>query len=135
MSRRALVVEDDPDDRELLMLAFREAGEHIDLGFAVDGSDALEQLSEAADAGRLPDLVVLDLNLPRLSGRDVLREVRRDPRLRDLKVAIMTTSWAASDRQCCEALGVEDYLVKPPSFRDLLSAVEKRLIPLVVDRP
>lgn len=121
---RILVAEDDPDDRLLLSDALRESGLAAELLFLDDGEQVLGHL-ERSDPARAhpPDLVVLDLNLPRRDGRRTLREIKADPRLRSLPVVILTTSDSAHDIEECLRAGARAYLVKPASFARLVEAV------------
>jgi CheY-like chemotaxis protein len=121
---RIVVAEDDPDDRLLLTDALQASGLDAELLFLDDGEQVLGHL-ERADPGpaRPPDLVVLDLNMPRRDGRRTLREIKADPRLRSLPVVILTTSDSAHDIEECLGAGARAYLVKPASFARLVEAV------------
>lgn len=129
---RILVAEDDPDDRLLLTDALQESGVDAELLFLDDGEQVIGHL-ERPDAVRTrpPDLVVLDLNLPRRDGRRTLREIKADPRLRSLPVVILTTSDNAHDIEECLRAGARAYLVKPASFARLVEAV--RLFPTYLE--
>jgi CheY-like chemotaxis protein len=121
---RILVAEDDPDDRLLLTDALQESGLDAELLFLDDGEQVLGHLERIDPApARHPDLVVLDLNLPRRDGRRTLREIKADPRLRSLPVVILTTSDSAHDIDECLRAGARAYLVKPASFSRLVDAV------------
>ena len=121
--RRALVllVEDNPADVNLVEEALAEA--HVDCGLKVlrDGSMAVEFiLSVEKDEAPCPDLVMLDLNLPRLNGEEVLRRLRASSVLGAVKVLIITSSNAASDRKRAMDLGATDYFRKPSSVDQFL---------------
>ena len=104
---RVLLVEDNRDDAELAVWALREVG-ITEVAVAWDGTHALELLGSIT-----PDLVLLDLRLPLMDGLDVLAEIRRDPRLKHLRVIILTSSENPRDMAACQALGVTAFLSKP----------------------
>ena len=110
-----LVVEDDPFDVDLLREALRKAPFRVKLHVVTDGEKALAYLNRDApyeDAVR-PDLVLLDLNLPRKSGREVLEEVKSDPDLHHIPVLVLSTSDSDSDVAESYRAGANCYLIKP----------------------
>jgi len=114
-----LMVEDNPHDVRLTMEAFKDAGVPNVLSVASDGEDALRFLRREgsyADAPR-PDLILLDLNLPRKSGREVLEEIKKDP---DLK---LTTSGDEKDISLAYDLHVNAYLTKPMDLEHFIRIV------------
>lgn len=141
-----LSVEDDPSDRELLSYAFKSLGARATLRFAVDGLEAVEYLS---GAGRYsdrtlypePDVVLLDLKLPRRSGFEVLEWMRAQQRYKPTPVFIMTSSAELKDIDRCYALGATSYLVKTPDLDELERAVcgladySEVLVRRNIDRP
>jgi len=112
---RILLVEDSPADVRLTQEVLDEAGFDYLLFVAGDGEEALRMLRDPPThlGGSLPDLVLLDLNLPRKSGREVLVEVKNDPRLRRIPVLILSTSAAESDVAGCYDAHANCYLTKP----------------------
>ncbi len=128
-----LLVEDDPDEAELALFGFGQAGNHYDIQLVRNGEEALEFLFATgchADrpAQRMPSLVILDLDLPRVSGFEVLRQIRQTPEYRYTPVVILTTSDEQSDILQGYQLGVNSYLCKPvdfESFADLLQQVSE----------
>lgn len=120
-----LLVEDD----RVAVMGFERALKTLHVGnplrVARDGVEALEALRGAAQAAPVPRpcLLLLDLNLPRLSGLALLEELRRDPELRDLPVFVLTTSADDGDRAAACALGVLDYLVKTDFVAELRAIV------------
>lgn len=115
--RRAqiLLIDDDPEDAALMRRALERGRLPTDLAWAADGEQALARLRREgpyADA-TAADLVLLDLNMPRLSGYDVLAAVRRDPALTRLPVIVLTTSRSDDDVVRSYELGANAYLTKP----------------------
>lgn len=120
-----LVVEDDPDDRNLIARAFRKANVEVPLHFANDGDQALTFLDRtAADPGSLqPVVVLLDLKLPRRSGFEVLAWVKAHTTLRRVPVVILTSSREGADLARAYDLGANSYLVKPTRPDALLQMI------------
>lgn len=120
-----LYAEDDPDDRLLARMAHRESGAVNPLIFVADGEEALEYLrgtgryvSRAGAA--LPRIVLLDLNMPGVDGRETLRIIRADAALWRLPVVILTTSAARDDIAASYDAGANSYVVKPTAFTGLV---------------
>jgi two-component system response regulator len=123
-----LYAEDDPDDRLLAAMAHRESGVANPLVFVGDGEEALECLrltgrhADRTDLPR-PAIVVLDLNMPGIDGRETLRIIRADPAIRRIPVIILTTSTAADDIAASYDAGANAYIVKPTAFNDLVRII------------
>jgi CheY-like chemotaxis protein len=136
-----LLVEDNPDDVELTRIAFAEAGIDGRLAVVRDGAEALDYLfARGAYADRagapLPAIVLLDLNLPKLDGREVLQGIRGDDRTRNLPVVVLTTSDEPFDVEASYALGVNSYIRKPVDFDQFVSVVKQiGLYWLVLNQP
>ncbi|HZH09822.1 MAG TPA: response regulator [Microvirga sp.] len=126
-SSTILVVEDNPDDRDLLARAFRKAGIAMPIRFAVDGEEAVAYLGGTpgtAPEGR-PAVILLDLKLPGRSGFEVLEWIKNHPVLRRVPVIILTSSREDVDLRRAYDLGANSYLVKPARSDDLLRMVEQ----------
>jgi two-component system response regulator len=126
-SLEILYAEDDPDDRLLAEVAHRESGVTHPLIFVANGDEALEYLRRAgryADRA-LPGLVLLDLNMPGLDGRETLRIIRADPFLRRIPVVMLTTSTAGVDIASSYDAGANSYIVKPSVFGDLVQLFDR----------
>jgi CheY-like chemotaxis protein len=126
-----LVAEDDGDDRRLLADAFREAGVDCRLDFHGDGESLLNAL-EGARAPQLPRLILLDLNMPRMDGRETLGRLRADPALTEVPVVVMSTSASEDEIRRSRRLGCDDYFVKPCDFGamlDLVGQIAARWLP------
>ena len=122
-----LLVEDNADDVELTLRAFRKSKIVNEMVVANDGQQALDYLFVAgAYAARdpiiMPDVVLLDLNLPRISGLEVLRRMRVDARTKRLPVVILTTSSEETDVICGYDLGANSYVRKPVDFAEFAEA-------------
>ena len=122
-----LLVEDDPGDVLLIREAFDFNKVHNNLNVVSDGEQALDYLRGAGDyADRIrPDLVLLDLNLPRKDGREVLAEVKGDPDLRTIPIVVLTTSEAEEDVLKSYQLHANAYVTKPVDFERFVSIVRQ----------
>ena len=122
-----LLVEDDPGDVLMTQEAFEEHKVGNRLTVVSDGVEALAYLrreGKYADAPR-PDLVLLDLNLPRRDGREVLAEIKNDPDLLDIPVIVLTTSAAEDDVVASYRLHANAYVTKPVDFDRFIAVVRK----------
>lgn len=125
-----LLVEDNPSDEELTLRSLRKHNIANDIVVARDGVEAIEFLfCEGAHAGRdpadLPDVVLLDLKLPRMSGLEVLQRIRADERTRTLPVVVLTSSSQDEDIISSYKLGANSYVRKPVRFADFSEAVRQ----------
>lgn len=123
-----LIVEDNPGDVRLILEALEELPFRIESHVASDGQEALDYLERRGDYEEAPrpDLVLLDLNLPKLSGRQVLERVKGDPDLRRIPVTVLTSSSADVDVAGSYDLHANCYITKPMRFErfvDVLTAV------------
>jgi two-component system, chemotaxis family, response regulator Rcp1 len=125
--KRLLVVEDSESDVELLREALADSEPQVDLDVVRHGEDALAFLRREGrfEEAVAPDLVVLDLNLPRMGGFEVLRALRSDvdPRLRRLPVVVFTTSGNAEDVDTAYELHASSFVTKPTGFERYLDTV------------
>jgi two-component system, chemotaxis family, response regulator Rcp1 len=130
MSLNVLLVEDSPGDVRLTQEAFRDANRTIRLHVAVDGVEAMAFLRRQGSHGNAPrpDFILLDLNLPRLDGREVLGQIKSDPLLRDIPTVILTTSEAEADIVKSYRLRANSYLAKPiqlSAFENLVKSINE----------
>ena len=122
--RSILLVEDNADDVELTLRAFRKNQIENEIRVAHDGQDALDQLLHASFAD-LPAVVLLDLKLPKVEGLDVLRRLRAAERTRLLPIVILTSSDEESDLVKSYGLGCNSYVRKPVDFGEFLEATRQ----------
>lgn len=125
-----LLVEDNQDDEELALLAFERSNLANEVVVARDGVEALDYLFATGaysgrDVGMLPQVMLLDLKLPRVDGLEVLRRVREDPRTRRLPVVILTSSREEQDLIESYELGVNSYVRKPVDFAQFIDAARQ----------
>jgi CheY-like chemotaxis protein len=123
--KQVLLVEDTSSDVMLMQLALKKSGAPIELKVAEDGAEAMDYLrgqGRFSGAAR-PALVLLDWRLPRMSGEEVLREVRKDPVLRLIPVIVLTSSAAAADVRTAYSLGANAYLTKPNGLDELQALI------------
>lgn len=120
--RRILLVEDNPDDESLTQRALRRGDWGAEVSVAHDGAAALEALNTMTE---LPDLVLLDLKLPKLDGAEVLRQIRDNDRTRRLCVVVFTSSGEPRDIALCHGLGCNSYVVKPVAYESYVSTVQQ----------
>ena len=129
-TKHILLVEDNPDDVDLTMRALAKSHVANSVDLAADGVEALEYLSATGKfAGRdprvLPQVVLLDLKMPRLDGLEVLRRIRGDERTRLLPVVILTTSSEERDKVESYKLGANSYIRKPVDFAQFAESVRQ----------
>jgi two-component system, chemotaxis family, response regulator Rcp1 len=120
-----LIVEDNPGDVRLLEEAFRELRADVNIQVAKDGAEALELVHAAQrPATRPPDLILLDLNLPKVNGHDVLVRIKTDPSTCRIPVIVLTSSRAESDVRRAYESHANAYLKKPSTLDGLMSAAK-----------
>lgn len=122
-----LLVDDNPADLELLRETLVNKGRVVRVACVLDGEEALAVLRREGknSGGHRPDLVVLDLNLPRKDGRAVLAEIKQDPDLRKIPVVIFTTSQAPHDIEHSYLLGANCFVTKPGNLHDFLAVADR----------
>lgn len=124
-----LMADDDEDDRMLAGRAWKKCRFTNDLVFVHDGEELMEYLrhegkyTEEGTAPR-PGMILLDLNMPRKDGREALREIKADPKLRKIPIVVLTTSKAEEDILRTYDLGVNSFITKPITFDSLVTTLE-----------
>ena len=121
-----LLIEDNSGDILLTRAAFDEINCHHNLHEAVDGEDALNFIFKRANHTNAvtPDLILLDLNLPKIDGKEVLKEIKDSEELRKIPVVILTTSQSESDIRACYDLYANCYISKPVDFDDFVEKID-----------
>jgi two-component system response regulator len=124
-----LLVEDNPADIKITQRALRDSGLPVDLLVVRDGQEAVDYLLRQgehahSDGWRSPDLILLDLNLPRLNGREVLERIRARPELKAVPVIVLTTSRRQEDVQQLYAAGANTYIEKPQDFARFVEVLQ-----------
>jgi len=122
-----LLAEDDPDDQLLTRRALEASPVTVAMTVVEDGAELMQYLRREEQYGATaerPDLILLDLNMPRMDGREALREIKTDAELRRIPVVVLTTSEAERDVLESYNLGVNAFVTKPVSFADLADAME-----------
>lgn len=122
------MADDDPDDRELTREALEASRLRNPLHFVSDGEELMEYLRgtgryREAGAAPRPGLILLDLNMPRMDGREALQLIKSDPELRTIPTVILTTSSAEEDVYRSYALGANSFITKPVTFDGLVGVV------------
>ncbi len=129
-SMTILIAEDDPDDRVLTREAMESAHVANEIRFVNDGQylmDYLRREGEYADPeadAPMPGIILLDLNMPRMDGREALAEIKSDPELRKIPVVVLTTSKAEEDIAKTYDLGVNSFITKPVTFTALVEVMK-----------
>ncbi len=120
-----LLAEDDLGDRLLLQEAFQVTDTKIDLRLVANGEEFLNYLYRRPPWNRAerPDLILLDLNMPRMNGLEALRNIKANPELKSIPVVVLTTSRSRDDISEAYANGANTYLFKPGSFDELVQAM------------
>lgn len=123
-----LLVEDNQDDYEATLRSLKKNHFMNPVRWCKHGQEALDYLTGkgdyASDGNRFrPDLILLDLNLPGIDGRQVLRKIKSDESLRSIPVVILTTSADSKDIENCYSIGASTYIQKPVSFEGLTEAI------------
>jgi CheY-like chemotaxis protein len=127
--RPILIVEDNDEDFEATMWALRKSRFKVPIIRCKDGEHALTHLESLHKSGEetpspMPAIILLDLNLPRTGGREVLKQIKSSERLSSLPVVVVTTSASSSDVEACYKLGANSYVVKPVGMVKLREMVD-----------
>jgi CheY-like chemotaxis protein len=124
-----LMVDDDPDDYYLVKEALMENGMLNDFRLVSDGLELMDYLFHRgkftdSESSPLPSLILLDLNMPRKNGRDVLREIKTYPALRHIPVVVLTTSSDVEDIIDCYEMGASSFITKPNTYDSLAQTMK-----------
>ncbi|MBS1611427.1 MAG: response regulator [Bacteroidetes bacterium] len=116
------IVEDNPAEVRLIQEAIKEAGlqDIVELEYAYDGEEACEYIDTAKHINKPINLVLLDLNMPKISGKEVLEKIKSDPEMEHVPVIVVTNSDYKKDMIECYRLGADGYMQKPADFKKLV---------------
>jgi two-component system response regulator len=119
-----LLVEDNPGHAEMTVRTLRKHNITNQIQIAKDGAEAIALLfSDGNGHSNAPKIILLDLNLPKIDGIEVLRRIKEDPRTKTVPVVVLTSSHEENDLRQCYALGVNSYIVKPVDFQQFSEAI------------
>jgi CheY-like chemotaxis protein len=119
---QVFIVEDNDADVFLVEEALRSEGVAAEIQRCSDGEEAIQALSQIGET-RLPDIIIIDLNLPKVTGHEILKHVRSLKQLETIPVLILTSAQTKTDRALAEQFGADAYIAKPPTLPEFLSAV------------
>jgi CheY-like chemotaxis protein len=123
---KILMTDDDSEDRLLALFAFKKLNAAHSIDFVSNGQELLDYLYARVESNsELPNLILLDLNMPRMDGREALNRIRSNPKLKNIEVIIYSTSTSEEDKQLTKNLGARDYIIKPSSQRELINIFRK----------
>jgi CheY-like chemotaxis protein len=115
---RILLVDDDADDRDIIIEALEQLHTGETVMCAENGEAALRLLFEYAGLNAFPCLIILDLNMPKMNGRQTLKTLKADERFRDIPVVIYSTSLNPLEKEACMALGAQFFITKPTTYNE-----------------
>ncbi len=119
------IADDDPDDQELFIKALKEVDEFCSCITAFNGEDAINKLNESSFS---PDIIFLDLNMPKMNGKQCLKEIKASKKLHQIPVIIYSTSIEKNEVDEATDLGAVFFLQKPNRFDDLCNAISKIIL-------
>jgi CheY-like chemotaxis protein len=119
-----LLIDDDTDDKELFLEAVAEIDNSVNCMSAKDGVEAIQLLQQVKEQ---PNLIFLDLNMPRMDGREFLTRIKNEDRLKNIPVIVYSTSKLEKDRDETKELGAADFMSKPSVFDELCRQIEAML--------
>jgi CheY-like chemotaxis protein len=118
-----LMVDDDLEDMQIIKDAFHEIESDAQMSFAENGQQAIDMLQQAS--GALPCLIVLDLNMPRMNGRQTLSFLKSHDQFKHITVIIYSTSVNEHEKQACLELGAAEYVIKPVTYKSAIEIAHK----------
>jgi len=130
MTKKVLLVEDNEGDIKLIEEAINDNNLFIELELVKDGGQAMNYLESKINGGYtdLPDLIIMDLNLPKVQGKDLLKAFKEDSTIKKIPIVILTTSSLNADIDECFSYGANAYLIKPIDiikFFDMMTIIDK----------
>ena len=122
---KCLLIDDDKDDFEIFKLALSETNHNIQLSYSSTGPEAIDKLRQGPPYQLSPDLIFIDLNMPRMNGKQCLEAIRQIDRLKDTRVFIYSTSADSRIVEESHALGATGFIVKPSNFKKLVDMLNE----------
>jgi two-component system, chemotaxis family, response regulator Rcp1 len=121
-----LLVEDNPGDQKLAQSGFRRWKRPVEVHIAANGEEALDFLYRrgAFENAQAPQLIILDLNLPRINGREILQQIKNDPQLKHVPVCVLTGSKSPDDIRAAYGLQANCYMVKDVDFSRFMKVIQ-----------
>ena len=114
--RDILLVEDNPADIRLIKEALKNEATENELHAVINGADALNYLIEQSESEHYPDIIILDLNLPKMNGFEFLKKIKNNEKLCKIPIVVFTTSSSEEDELKCYDMGANSYITKPVDF-------------------
>ena len=124
--KKVLCVDDDADDQMIVLDTIKEIDDSIEVETALNGMQALQFLKTAKDTNDLPCLIIMDINMPLMDGKQTLVQIKKDGELDGVPVVMFTTSSSQLDVAFCEQYGVS-FITKPINMRDFYTTVQRLL--------
>jgi CheY-like chemotaxis protein len=115
---KILMVDDDADDRDIIRFSMESMNAQDNICFAENGEQALTILDDDFKLTHIPQLIILDLNMPRMNGTETLRNLKQDNRFKDIPVIIYSTSINPMEKEKCIELGAHSFITKPISYQE-----------------
>ena len=125
MSKKLLIIDDDPDDIEFFLEAVQSLQKEIECEKAFNGEEALKKLRAS---NPLPDYIFLDLNLPRINGKELLYELKHEKKLKNIPVIIFSTSGMEADIRETIKMGAKSFIIKPIRVEELARKIAEELM-------
>jgi CheY-like chemotaxis protein len=120
-----IIIDDDLEDSELFREAVNEINSSIKISHVQDGKEALQHLQQLLPV--VPDFIFLDINMPVMNGRETLIQIKKIPRVKDIRVVMYSTTSDTAEIKTYYQLGAYDFLIKPHNFKKLVEALESIL--------
>jgi CheY-like chemotaxis protein len=118
---KILLADDDPEDRSIMQIVFEELALSSNISFVEDGTGVIEYLQQVGPESMLPDLIILDLNMPKLSGTETLKILKTHDRYKNIPIIIFSTSLNEIQMKECMSMGASSYVIKPNTFEECLT--------------
>jgi two-component system response regulator len=120
------MADDSPSDVDLTMLAFEDAGIDIDIDVVTNGEQAMDYLRKRGKYSKAmrPDFILLDLNMPRLTGQEVLQQISKDDSLKKIPVVVLSSSETSEDIEFAYSNGANAYITKPVDYQEFIDVVK-----------